>query len=182
MKLKLLFAIAATPALLGGQENEAVFGIRLEVEESNSPGESSIYLTLGDESAYTDAAGWPTSEGYSLTTNGSGIFITGASSLVVWWGTWTVLQQAALREDDPGLPYGSANDMLGWGERGMMLDAARNYYPRTFLIEMCSYMSFFKQNIFHLHLSDNLFNSKNYSREQSLGLDAWFRFGLTMKI
>lgn len=37
-------------------------------------------------------------------------------------------------------------------------------------------MSFFKQNIFHLHLSDNLYNNLAiYTRERSLELDAWFR-------
>jgi hexosaminidase len=36
-------------------------------------------------------------------------------------------------------------------------------------------MSFFKQNTLHLHLSDNLFNNKRYSREQSLSLYARFR-------
>jgi hexosaminidase len=41
----------------------------------------------------------------------------------------------------------------------LKLDAARIFYPVEFLTEMCSYMSF-KQNEFHIHLSDNLF--KNY--------------------
>lgn len=41
---------------------------------------------------------------------------------------------------------------------------------------MCSYMSFYKQNTFHLHLSDNLYNNVDlYSREQSLELYARFR-------
>lgn len=37
----------------------------------------------------------------------------------------------------------------------MMLDCGRHFYPKDFLIDMCSYMSFFKQNTFHIHLSDN---------------------------
>ncbi|KAL5402938.1 hypothetical protein PMIN03_010270 [Paraphaeosphaeria minitans] len=58
----------------------------------------------------------------------------------------------------------------------MMLDAGRHYYPPDFLIEMCAYMSFFKQNTFHVHLSDNLYNNiKIYSRERSLDLYARFR-------
>lgn len=37
-------------------------------------------------------------------------------------------------------------------------------------------MSFFKQNIFQIHLSDNLYNNVAlYSRERSLQLGAWFR-------
>jgi hexosaminidase len=41
---------------------------------------------------------------------------------------------------------------------------------------MCSYLSFFKQNTFHIHLSDNLYNNLDiYSREESLNLAAAFR-------
>ena len=41
---------------------------------------------------------------------------------------------------------------------------------------MCSYLSFFKQNTFHIHLSDNLYNNVDrYSREESLNLYAAFR-------
>lgn len=41
---------------------------------------------------------------------------------------------------------------------------------------MCSYISFFKQNTFHVHLSDNLYNNLDiYSRERSLNLAAAFR-------
>jgi hexosaminidase len=58
----------------------------------------------------------------------------------------------------------------------MMLDVGRKFYPPQFLIEMCSYMSFFKQNTFHIHLSDNLYNNvKIYDREASLNLYARFR-------
>ena len=56
------------------------------------------------------------------------------------------------------------------------LDAGRHYYPAEFLIEMCTFMSFFKQNTFHVHLSDNLYNNVDtYSRERSLELYAAFR-------
>ena len=154
---------------------DSVLGIHVDVEESDSAGSDSIFLTLGDKKDYTDAADRFTSEGYTLITNNSGIYIVGASPLGVWWGTRTVFQQAVLHHDSPAIPYGMGKDSPGWGERGMMLDAGRHYYPKEFLVEMCSYMSFFKQNIFHVHLSDNLYNNKIYSPEQSLKLDAWFR-------
>lgn len=35
---------------------------------------------------------------------------------------------------------------------------ARHYYPPDFLVEMCSYLSFWKQNVFHLHLSDHVWS------------------------
>lgn len=41
---------------------------------------------------------------------------------------------------------------------------------------MCSYLSYFKQNTFHLHLSDNLYNNVDlYTFEQSMELYAAFR-------
>ncbi|KAJ7081364.1 putative beta-hexosaminidase [Mycena belliarum] len=74
------------------------------------------------------------------------------------------------------LPFGSGSDAPGWGTRGVMLDVGRHYYPPEFLTDMCAYLSFFKQNTFHLHLSDNLFNNVGlYSRERSLDLYAAFR-------
>ncbi|PFH62922.1 hypothetical protein XA68_10975 [Ophiocordyceps unilateralis] len=145
-------------AITFGRDLEAVYGVQAEVIEHRGAvsRRKGVFLTLDDGPGYTDAAGRHTFEGYSLVTNRSGIFIAGASPLGVWWGTRTVLQQAALYGR---IPHGEGQDSPAWGERGMMLDAGRHYYPKSFLIEMCSYMSFFKQNVFHLHLSDNLHNS-----------------------
>lgn len=134
----------------------------------------SIFLTLGDPSLYLNASGEPSSEGYSLSVTSDAITITGASPLGVWWGTRTVLQQATL--NNGSVPLGSGTDTPGWATRGMMLDAARHFYPKEFITELCSYMSFFKQNTFHLHLSDNLYNNVAiYSEERSLELYARFR-------
>jgi hexosaminidase len=52
----------------------------------------------------------------------------------------------------------------------------RHYYPPDFIIEMCAYMSYFKQNVFHLHLSDHVWNPANlFSHELALELYAGFR-------
>jgi len=58
----------------------------------------------------------------------------------------------------------------------MQLDAGRHYYPPSFIVEMCNWMSFWKQNTFHLHLSDNLYNNVEiYSLERQRELYARFR-------
>jgi hexosaminidase len=80
---------------------------------------NSIFLTLGDQSTFLDAAGRPTSEGYSLDVNEEGIVITGASPLGVWWGTRTILQQFALNNGE--LELGSSSDSPGWATRGVMV-------------------------------------------------------------
>lgn len=148
--------------------------INVDVLIADEGSTDSIFLTLGDPTDYVDASGSETSEGYALSVSKSGIVITGASPLGVWWGTRTVLQQAII--SDGSLPYGEGVDSPGWGIRGMMLDAGRHYYPPEFVKEICAYMSFFKQNTFHLHLSDNFnINTNLYSREFSLELFARFR-------
>ncbi|KAF9871825.1 glycosyl hydrolase family 20 [Colletotrichum karsti] len=152
----------------------SVLDLSIPVSTGAEAEEGSIFLTLDDATAFKDAAGRDTSEGYALNVTVDGIRIAGASPLGAWWGTRTVLQQMVLRGGEVELGYGV--DSPGWGTRGMMLDIALHYYPASFLIEMCAYMSFFKQNTFQLHLSDNLYNNVGiYSRERQLELYAAFR-------
>ena len=155
----------------------STLGIDAEVKKSGlGCASGGIFLTLGSPNDYRDAAGRPSSEGYTIVTNGSGITIIGASPLGVWWGTRTVLQQAVLSNGSSlSIPYGSGSDSPGWPTRGMMLDIGRHYYPPSFLTDMCAYMSFFKQNTFHLHLSDNLWNNPKYTKPVYLALYARFR-------
>ncbi|KAK7755387.1 hypothetical protein SLS62_002614 [Diatrype stigma] len=165
---------------------KSVLDIDLDVSTADVAPPDAIFLTVNESAEYVGASGAATSEGYTLTVSPSGVVISGASPLGAWWGTRTVLQQAILSKDG-SIPYGEAKDAPGWGIRGMMLDAARHYYPpevrssksaanKLFITDLCSYMSFFKQNTFHLHLSDNLYNNVAiYTRERSLELDAWFR-------
>lgn len=152
----------------------SIFDINATVVNGTSSTTDSIFFTLGDAGNYVNASGDPSSEGYTLSVTSSGIVITGASPLGAWWGSRTVLQQAALNEGS--IAVGSGDDTPGWATRGMMLDAGRHFYPVDFLTELCAYMSFFKQNTLHLHLSDNLYNNVDiYSRERSLSLYARFR-------
>ncbi|KAL7626666.1 hypothetical protein AAE478_003440 [Parahypoxylon ruwenzoriense] len=161
-------------AMTFADDLRSTLGVDLDIVNAGEAPPDSLFLTLGDASKYTDASGAQSSEGYTLSVNSSGIVISGASPLGVWWGTRTILQQAILSEGS--LPYGVGDDTPGWKTRGMMLDVARHYYPPEFIIELCSYVSFFKQNTFQLHLSDNLYNNVDlYTREQSLQLYARFR-------
>ncbi|OHF04042.1 glycosyl hydrolase family 20 [Colletotrichum orchidophilum] len=162
-------------AMTFAQDLSSALKLDIPLELGDAPEKGSIFLTLADDtSIYKDAAGRETSEGYSLNVTADGVLITGASPLGAWWATRTLLQQLIVGDGELKLGYGT--DSPGWGTRGMMLDIARHYYPAEFLIEMCAYMSFFKQNTFQLHLSDNLYNNVAiYSRERSLSLYAAFR-------
>ncbi|KAI1434857.1 glycoside hydrolase family 20 protein [Xylaria sp. CBS 124048] len=152
-----------------------VFGIKnVAVSNGAAAKPNSIFLTIDTNSSFTYVGGQVSTEGYSYEVTSSGITITGASPLGVWWGTRSIIQQAVLANGT--LPQGSAVDSPGWQTRGIFIDAGRHFYPPQFIIDMCSYISFFKQNILHLHLSDNLFNNVEiYTRERTLELYARFR-------
>ncbi|KAH8773195.1 beta-hexosaminidase [Hyaloscypha sp. PMI_1271] len=134
---------------------------------------NSIFMTIGNSSHYLDAAGRPTSEGYSINITKDGIVITGASPLGAFWRTRSILQQGVLSN---GMQLSLGNAIApGWGVRGTFLDVGRHYYPPEFLIEMCSYLSFFKQNTFHLHLSDSPGLNPDLTYEEKLDFYSAFR-------
>ncbi|KFY02448.1 hypothetical protein O988_02156 [Pseudogymnoascus sp. VKM F-3808] len=133
---------------------QTALGSHVTLQYGDKPEKGSIFLTIDTDTEFSDVAGRPSSEGYSLSVTKEGITIAGASPLGAWWGTRSVLQAAAT--GDNKIPYGTGVDTPGWGTRGVMLDIARHYYSPEFLVDMCSHLSFFKQNTFQLHLTDNL--------------------------
>ncbi|KAB8226267.1 glycoside hydrolase superfamily [Aspergillus novoparasiticus] len=153
---------------------QSTVGIDIPLMSSMTAAANSIFFTLTNETGFHDAAGRYTSEAYTLTINEDGVKIAGASPLGAWWGSRSLIQAAVVSGHT--LPQGSAVDAPGWANRGIMLDAGRHFYPPEFLIEMCAFLSFFKQNAFHVHLSDNLYNNVDrYSAQQSMDLYAAFR-------
>lgn len=173
------------------EDVKSVLGLDVPLAQGSTRKPNTIFVTLGNNTNFKDAAGRFTSEGYTLTVDNRGLVITGASPLGAWWATRSIIQAAALGNST--IPKGSGTDAPGWGTRGAMvslffhanenscsryqqLDAGRHFYPADFLVEMCSYLSYFKQNTFHVHLSDNLYNNVDlYTRQQSLELYAAFR-------
>lgn len=107
-----------------------------------------------DTSSVTYENGKSTSEGYELEITPSGAIISGTGARGMWWGTRTLLQQILV--SNGSVPVTEALvDAPAYATRGLMLDAGRKWYSAEFLKEMCSFMSFFKMNEFHYHLSDN---------------------------
>ncbi|GJN81316.1 hypothetical protein PLIIFM63780_004849 [Purpureocillium lilacinum] len=156
------------------EDLKSSLGLDVAVVQGTRPAPSSIFVTLDDSSKFKDAAGRHTAEGYRLSVGANGITIAGASALGAWWGTRSILQTAAL--NDKNVAHGEGVDAPGWAYRGIMLDGGRHYYPPDFVVEMCSYLSFFKQNTLQLHMSDNLNNYPDrYSRERTMSLYSAFR-------
>ncbi|KAI9066518.1 glycoside hydrolase family 20 protein [Trametes sanguinea] len=121
-----------------------------------------IYLTLDTSHEYKLFNGKATDEGYDIHISKSSVTISGSAPLGVWWGTRTLLQQAALQlgqgKKTVSFPAGSISDTPGWEVRGFMLDAGRHWFEASFIGDLCIYASFFKINELHLHASDNLWN------------------------
>lgn len=136
------------------QDLKSMLNIDVAVVDGTEAKPNSVFITLDKDGDYKDAAGRKTHEGYTLSATKDGVTIQGASPLGAWWATRTVLQQATL-DGQKSIPAGKGVDAPGWGTRGMMLDCARHFYPKEFITDLCSYISFFKQNTFHIHLSDN---------------------------
>ena len=100
-----------------GEDLLSSLNLRAPVTVGKSAEKNSIFMTISDSSDYLDAAGRPTSEGYSIAVTLQGLVITGASPLGAWWATRSILQQAVLN-DGMELGLGSATDAPGWGIRG----------------------------------------------------------------
>ncbi|KAI0778918.1 glycoside hydrolase [Trametes elegans] len=142
-----------------------------------------IYLTLNTTLRHTLYNGKPTDEGYDIHITKDTYTIVGSAPLGVWWGTRTLLQQAAVQlaqgEGSVSFPAGALSDSPGWEVRGFMLDAGRHWFEASFLSDLCIYASFFKLNELHLHASDNLWNPAFLYGEGNEGwkhLYAAFRF------
>jgi hexosaminidase len=94
-------------------------GCHTKVNTGDEAGHGDIFVTIGNNSEFVDAAGRWTSEAYSLNVSSEGIIITGASPLGAWWATRSILQQAAL--NNGSVPSGYGVDAPGWGTRGIMV-------------------------------------------------------------
>lgn len=94
-------------------------GLEIPISYVSTQPANSIFLTIGTNDGFVDAAGAATGEAYSIDITSSGVTITGASSLGAWWGTRTVLQQAVLGSLQ--IPLGSGVDSPGWRNRGFMV-------------------------------------------------------------
>jgi hexosaminidase len=101
------------------EDVQSIFSINTKVSEGTRPESGTVFLTIGSNEGFVDAAGRNTSEGYAVEVSSDGIVITGASALGVWWGTRTVLQQAILGNNS--IPAGKAVDSPGWSTRGIMV-------------------------------------------------------------
>lgn len=147
----------------------------LDIAITDKPRRGGIRLTV-DSSAVVRA------EGYRLTVGTRGVTVCGHDAAGVFYGTQTLLQlfpaaihdrtrqrgivweaPAAVIDDAPSKPW-----------RGMMLDLARYYYDKEYLLKFIDMMAAYKLNKLQLHLTDDSgwrIEIKKYPRLTEVG--AW---------
>jgi hexosaminidase len=94
-------------------------------------------------------------EGYRLRISAA-IEITAAQSAGAFYATRTVLQ--LLHENlyqGFAVPAGEALDWPRYPERGLMIDAGRQYFTPEWIAQHLKELAYLKMNYFHLHFSDD---------------------------
>ncbi|EIN04596.1 glycoside hydrolase [Punctularia strigosozonata HHB-11173 SS5] len=154
---------------------ENTYGSRASVITAHSALSTGIFLTVAPTNL-TLADGSPSTESYTISSSSKLVSVSGASPLAVFWATRTILQTAVL--NDGIFPAGDVLDGPDYAIRGHMLDVGRHWYSAGYLTEICSYLSYFKMNEFHLHLSDNANPSECVFRSPTKWLEYYARFRL----
>lgn len=123
-----------------------LFGVSLSVVQGK-PAKGDIVLQVAADKKLG-------TEGYSIAV-GNDIRVKAPSTQGIYWATQTLLQIA--EQNKGALPKGTLRDWPDYGIRGFMLDCGRKYLPMSMLRDYVRILSYYKMNVFHIHLSDNGF-------------------------
>lgn len=104
-------------------------------------------------------------EGYELRTTPDRVVITGSAPAGVFYGVqslrqllpaWT-LRSAPTRAATAGLQIPATHlvDQPRFAWRGTMLDVARHYLPKHWILRLVDLLALHKLNVLHLHLTDD---------------------------
>ncbi|MFA6449107.1 MAG: beta-N-acetylhexosaminidase [bacterium] len=102
-------------------------------------------------------------EGYTLDIAADRIVITAAATAGSFYGVQTLRQlfppEIESRTKVSGVKWAAPcvkiEDMPRLKWRGLMLDSARHFFPKEFVLKYIDYMALFKFNTLHMHLVDD---------------------------
>lgn len=83
------------------------------------------------------------------------VSITSSSATGAFYGTRTALQIMKQHEDHT-IPRGEARDYPKYEKRGLMIDVARKFFTIDFLQDYVKLLSWYKMNMFQIHLNDDV--------------------------
>jgi hexosaminidase len=135
-------------------ELNAMTGFALKVEPTTGAPKEGIYLVVGEVDSKLGL------EGYELNSTEDLITIKAIQPAGVYMGVQTLLQiipatKAKTQYDGYMVATGTIIDYPRYGWRGSMLDVARHFFTVEEVKKYIDYISFYKMNILHLHLSDD---------------------------
>ncbi|WP_354640779.1 beta-N-acetylhexosaminidase [Kitasatospora camelliae] len=102
-------------------------------------------------------------EAYAISVNEYGVFLRGGGRPGLFYAAQTLRQllgpQAYRRAPLPGaawvLPMGEIQDAPRFGWRGVLLDVARHFLPKSDVLRFIDLIAAHKLNVLHLHLTDD---------------------------
>jgi hexosaminidase len=155
-------------------------GFDFVIAELKNPVQKGILLRLDKTFAANK-------EGYRLSVNNDKIAINGGSPAGVFYGIQTVLQllpseiynkqrQKGISWKVKGVEIEDAPLYPAW--RGMMLDVARYFFSKEYVLRFVDMMAMYKLNVLHFHLIDDSgwrLEIKKYPKLTSVG--AWSGVG-----
>ncbi|WP_316815247.1 beta-N-acetylhexosaminidase [Pedobacter nyackensis] len=154
-------------------------GFDFVVAELKKPVQNAIVLRLDKNIAANK-------EGYRLSVNNTGVSINGGSPAGVFYGIQTVLQLLPPAIFDKERQKGTTWKVKGveiedaplYPWRGMMLDVARYFFSKEYVLKYIDMMAMYKMNVLHMHLVDDSgwrLEIKKYPKLTSIG--AWSGLG-----
>lgn len=132
-------------------------GLGIEVKTTGGvPASGNIYLTLTANDAELG------DEGYLLTITDKLVTVAANKPAGLFYGAQTIRQilpaKVELGSEQEGpwkLATGTVRDFPSYGYRGAMLDVARHFFEVSEVKSYIDYLSYYKMNVLHLHLSDD---------------------------
>lgn len=102
-------------------------------------------------------------EGYTLTTDNTGVTITAYRPAGAFYGLQTLLQllPSEIKSKQPvektewTVPYVSITDKPQFAWRGLMLDVSRHWFTKEEVKQFIDELAEYKMNVFHWHLTDD---------------------------
>ena len=112
-------------------------------------------------------------EGYQINIDQKRILIEAQSSKGVFYGIQTLTQLISFYSNTKNeIPALSIQDQPKFKWRGMHLDVARHFFPKSDIKKYIDYLALYKMNVFHWHLTDDQgwrIEIKKYPKLTSIG-------------
>ncbi|TQR44998.1 discoidin domain-containing protein [Paenibacillus popilliae] len=115
---------------------------------SGTPKSGDLYLSIDP------SLSWLGDEG-NVFKVGEYVSITSSSDKGAFFGTRTALQ-IIKQNKDLTIPRGEARDYPKYEKRGLMIDVARKFFTVDFLRDYVKLLSWYKMNMFQIHLNDDV--------------------------